>query len=1271
MASGIPKKIESLLHGACTDPYHDFSHAKKYGNMFNPITSYMAHKPGLFEAKSGLPVQSDIPATRTRGNADTDELHNENQLLQRLFSNVKIGSYSVPAEMENTPTLMKDLFDAIDKTPEKIAPVSFLNTLELGGYTLRLLKDSTGETNINRTRYRKEKRKGGKVVRPENKGSLKNKDLFDFIGRQSEINLLMDACSIDILSLFTDIEDDGAASLPLTANWLVNREFLNDPAKKTWFERIEGRSKRNTVRFLLDDEGETITYSNYMNKNAEFMRNMFFSVYEFKLSPLEIENREAPNIRLEIFDDKQNIHSSCDPKTDNEIGSCCSRISEYVSEGMYGKTNMIAVNYQAKRSGDWLQALSCLDINRRYRAYDTPKRNGSSLLNKNIVIVTHDRVLLWYSLMIGLDAIFVGGKGKEATGDDEEEEEESADKLYAAYFSNDKRGKSPAEIIREQFVRIEELTEAKIRAVLTKIDTYTRNYELIREKRLQLIKDKYSDVIETEGAKGLLKIKDLLAEFIRYSSLDYSPMEKESLERLYVAYQTAKREKKDEQTRLQSGLNLLSIYTLYDIKLSKFTTIEDIERSDTFSRDAQMFNLSLPVFHTSKVSRSARAGSSVDQVRKNHMDNMTNLSDEICKLLDETKLKLLKEYLDGEIATKVLRVSGITIHETHLGILISAINTQLKEDPETIIGNINFLDSLNSLTQKQAELFSRPDESLSTPLTSIVVAKKVAVETVASSSAASAKEVTPVTSASKMSSSSAVASSSRTSSASAAEPPEAENEEDEATIEKRLEVDALRHSAKRALLSSEKEEVKVAAILAFITAKKQLAELELKKLGKGLPSKGKVFNIIELSTAKDAYDDAVKAYNEKLSLSTPSRGTRGRVAVHNRELIELGERKDEAEKIYKFILSQMDTEAVASSVPPSASAATAETAGATEKASSAASSLSSSVAASSSAASSLSSSVAASLSGAVSNIRKRLYTTFSVLPTRRKVSKLLERFASEKGASAAGGSREKEIWAHFLYISYISELLHALSGFESAENLDYQYYDGLARLVLAYLQSVMEEAEGEGPLKYLHIIQFLYNTIPTSEWDHQGDFETNIAFVGKGIALNAINQMIGDVPDFGYTATITDPVVALYEQLSAKLKGQPFHERQYYLQYELYSAMNIPFDNDMDFPNGAEIASTTSTTSTESPILPNRNFSNISNENIREFMAMPLENRQEFLSSLSPQELNILTRQWRRFGSSVQSNNLSRNTSIPVGGKRRTYKKRKSRTVKKTRRHRR
>ena len=203
-----------LIHAACADPYHDFSHPPKgTPNTFEPSRERVTGKPGLFEARAGLPTTFNFPLSRKLANMyNPDVLHKENQMLQELFQGATpIGTgppntqYTVPNPLNEDKAFVKHLCRAIAASPsidrEKKVTRSFPTLQGLETYTIKLLSTLDGETNVNVLQSLQAETSGrhaGQKFRPS---KLHVSDLFRFLG-SNHINLLFDACSINIQSLF-------------------------------------------------------------------------------------------------------------------------------------------------------------------------------------------------------------------------------------------------------------------------------------------------------------------------------------------------------------------------------------------------------------------------------------------------------------------------------------------------------------------------------------------------------------------------------------------------------------------------------------------------------------------------------------------------------------------------------------------------------------------------------------------------------------------------------------------------------------------------------------------------------------------------------------------------------------------------------------------------------------------------------------------------------------------------------------------------------------
>jgi hypothetical protein len=258
-------------------------------------------------------------------------------------------------------------------------------------------------------------------------------------------------------------------------------------------------------------------------------------------------------------------------------------------------------------------------------------------------------------------------------------------------------------------------------------------------------------------------------------------------------------------------------------------------------------------------------------------------------------------------------------------------------------------------------------------------------------------------------------------------------------------------------------------------------------------------------------------------------------------------------------------------------------------------------------------------------------------------------------------------------------VLSALNGFETAENLDYQYYDGLSRLVIAYVQSVEDKRD------FKPMAQFLYNTIPTCEWKSRGNFGFYTSYVAHCTSLNAVGLIEGDLPDFGYSANLTETTVKNYEIITEMMRGKTFSDRQYLLQLNLWNIMNLPFDPAFEPPAmqsvAAPIIATVGNTAQNKGFgfhlnLPKRNTLKKKNQMTPKQFNYMIDNPEQFqgmFSKLTPQQKTLFDRKvgtLRRPLSLLDSTRINQPmlASAAAGGKRRTFKKKKLRN--KTRKNR-
>lgn len=210
--------------------------------------------------------------------------------------------------------------------------------------------------------------RGGRVIKHlDRMTDINERELIDFFGSET-VNILYDA-GINVLKNFSEVTKQR-----LTINQVINREFMNDSASGKSTSEVE------TIDQLIDTEEDPIVYDK---------SSMFNTKYKLTLDKLNIGRIKQMDIDFTIKDKGEVLYES-------QHGSWNSRPSciDYLEKSKY-KADVI---YQIKRSGDWLQALSCLDIMREY--------NGKKGVSDNIILMTFDRVLLIYALFLGLNVLF-------------------------------------------------------------------------------------------------------------------------------------------------------------------------------------------------------------------------------------------------------------------------------------------------------------------------------------------------------------------------------------------------------------------------------------------------------------------------------------------------------------------------------------------------------------------------------------------------------------------------------------------------------------------------------------------------------------------------------------------------------------------------------------------------------------------------------------------------------------------------------------------------
>jgi hypothetical protein len=326
------------------------------------------------------------------------------------YNVIKEGLYNDPAietAATNEDSFLASVFEGktIDdiKNEAKAAPEKMINInvkgLTPSKYTVKVLHKG-GVANIDKIIT-------GKL--------LTLTDIKDFFNSPI-INILVDASAIGIMNLISSLKLGAGAPAAADAeklfiNLILNRECINDPGGKiTEFKKLDPSVKGHLeTDVLIDRDVSEILYNKNSAElnNTPLERDKFFSKYNFKMGPVMYQENKAGSLKAKFVSTKVDVLDSpgkkllytVTDKNENSVTKCWKKISSF-----FKKDDILtSIIFQMKRSGDWLQALSCLDLKRNY---GSTKSGKIDVINGSITLVTHDKILLAYALFIGIDVIF-------------------------------------------------------------------------------------------------------------------------------------------------------------------------------------------------------------------------------------------------------------------------------------------------------------------------------------------------------------------------------------------------------------------------------------------------------------------------------------------------------------------------------------------------------------------------------------------------------------------------------------------------------------------------------------------------------------------------------------------------------------------------------------------------------------------------------------------------------------------------------------------------
>lgn len=230
----------------------------------------------------------------------------------------------------------------------------------------------------------------------------------------------------------------GIANDNFTIHYLMTPEVVNDPAgkpnihNKNLFGLHESRTRIGVkLHSYIQTDMNDISYTKFEPNDPSPLNN-FFSNYTFTLSPVRQVYTKGKADRLISslnisYDNGNGPKPLTDPINDSKGENSITSVIGYLKKILPKLTGSAiptpSTNFefsskcQQKRSGDWLQALACLDVkNREFtRILPPPEVTGAGTkINKMcpVYLVTHDQIELAYALLNGVNIIYLDFYGR-------------------------------------------------------------------------------------------------------------------------------------------------------------------------------------------------------------------------------------------------------------------------------------------------------------------------------------------------------------------------------------------------------------------------------------------------------------------------------------------------------------------------------------------------------------------------------------------------------------------------------------------------------------------------------------------------------------------------------------------------------------------------------------------------------------------------------------------------------------------------------------------
>ena len=396
---------------ARSDAHHDL------GTAFKPAD----YKPNSELQKT---FNSGLPTVKKDNQVITEfmDYHETGSVMSVML---KIGDTDISGKLSDVDIFKSKLSTIVEVNPDKNKAMNVVPTVCQIGFR-KTADDKTTIFNYNAVKF---SNGGAKFDGPTfAKNFFVKTDLGGANGTEAAVIVDFAQCQ------FFELLAGGESAANFTVHYLMTPEMVNDPAGKPNISNntLFGTNTGINVNSYIQTDVESMYYSRF-DANNPATANNFFSNYDFTLLPIEqiiTKSKGAKseklistlNISLEDGKNKQLVDTIEDSKSENSIATVLGYLRKIIKNLLTmttsNETKRIAqFNFnskcQQKRSGDWFQALCCLDARNRNFTQILPDNKRQSFKLKAdcpVYFVTHDQIAVAYALLNGVNVIYFSAK---------------------------------------------------------------------------------------------------------------------------------------------------------------------------------------------------------------------------------------------------------------------------------------------------------------------------------------------------------------------------------------------------------------------------------------------------------------------------------------------------------------------------------------------------------------------------------------------------------------------------------------------------------------------------------------------------------------------------------------------------------------------------------------------------------------------------------------------------------------------------------------------